>query len=369
MPIYMDRHDVSENVTAETVAKLHQEDLKIQHKYNCRGLTYWFDDVRKTAFCLIEAPDKQSLTTMHKNAHGQVPYQIIEVDADVVESFLGRIEDPENRDKTELNIINEPAFRAIMVTGIKPYSFLNMKKEVLNLSIQKFNLSTLSTIKQFKGRIVNHSNDYFMVSFASVADAMKCALEVQREFDKWKEKHDFINIKLKTGLSAGVPVTNSRTLFDDTVKTAERLYYISMAKILITNEVKELYKNEEITNALLTDRVEPVDPEDEKFLNQVMDRLEESWKNSEFRAIDLSRALSMSKSKLYRRIISLTGKSPNTFIKDYRLKKAIHFFRLKKGNISEIAYETGFGSPSYFSKCFHQKYGIKPTDYLQLQEG
>jgi len=52
----MDRHDVSESVTAEMVAQLHQADLKIQHKYACRGLTYWFDDLRKTAFCLVEAP-------------------------------------------------------------------------------------------------------------------------------------------------------------------------------------------------------------------------------------------------------------------------------------------------------------------------
>lgn len=47
MPIFMDRHDVSEAVTAEIVAQIHQEDLKIQDKYDCRGLTYWFDDARK----------------------------------------------------------------------------------------------------------------------------------------------------------------------------------------------------------------------------------------------------------------------------------------------------------------------------------
>lgn len=61
MPIFMDRHDVSDEVTAENVAQLHQEDLKIQHKFNCRGLTYWFDGVRKTAFCLVEAPNKEAL--------------------------------------------------------------------------------------------------------------------------------------------------------------------------------------------------------------------------------------------------------------------------------------------------------------------
>jgi hypothetical protein len=66
----MDRHDVSEAVTAEKVAQIHQEDLKIQKKYSCRGLTYWFDDVRKTAFCLIEAPDKNAIISMHEDAHG-----------------------------------------------------------------------------------------------------------------------------------------------------------------------------------------------------------------------------------------------------------------------------------------------------------
>ncbi|MDO9595052.1 MAG: DUF4242 domain-containing protein, partial [Lutibacter sp.] len=78
MPIYMDRHDVSETVTAENVAQLHQADLKIQDQYKCRGLTYWFDEKRKTAFCLIEAPNKEAIKKMHDHAHGEVPYKIIE---------------------------------------------------------------------------------------------------------------------------------------------------------------------------------------------------------------------------------------------------------------------------------------------------
>jgi AraC-like DNA-binding protein len=368
MPIYMDRHDVSEDVTAEVVAKLHHEDLKIQHNYSCKGLTYWFDDVRKTAFCLIEAPDKQSLTAMHKNAHGEVPNQVIEVDANIVESFLGRIEDPENFDNTELNIINEPAFRIIMAVGIKPYSFHNLKKEILNVSLQKFNLSTLSTIKEFNGNVVNHSNDYFMVSFKSVSEAIKCALKVKHDFLEWQEKNNFNNIRLKTGVSAGSPVTNAKNLFDETVKTAERLHHISMAKIMITNEIKELYQNWKISDFVIHNEVEPLHPDAEKFMNQLMDKLEDNWTNSDFHAIDLCKALNISKSKLYRKTISLTGKSPNTFIKDFRLNRALRYFRLKKGNISEIAYETGFGSPSYFTKCFQKKYGIKPTEYLEFQE-
>ena len=122
MPIYMDRHDVSETVTAETIAQLHQADLKVQDQFGCRGLTYWFDEKRKIAFCLIEAPDAQAIHKMHDHAHGQVPHRVIEVDASIVESFLGRIEDPEKAQNTELNIINDPAFRTIMVISLKGLS-------------------------------------------------------------------------------------------------------------------------------------------------------------------------------------------------------------------------------------------------------
>ena len=119
MPIYMDRHDVSEAVTAEDIARLHQQDIKVQDQFGCRGLTYWFDDNRKTAFCLIEAPHEEALREMHSFAHGAVPHRVIEVDPSIVESFLGRLEDPKKAQNAGLNIIDDPAFRAIMVIDIK----------------------------------------------------------------------------------------------------------------------------------------------------------------------------------------------------------------------------------------------------------
>ena len=64
---------------------------------------------------MIEAPDAKAIQKMHDKAHGQVPHSIIEVESSIVESFLGRIQDPEKARDTELNIINDPAFRTIMV--------------------------------------------------------------------------------------------------------------------------------------------------------------------------------------------------------------------------------------------------------------
>ena len=161
MTIYMDRHDVSEAVTAEIVAQIHQEDLKIQHKYGCRGLTYWFDEVRKTAFCLIEAPDKNAIIEMHDRAHGEVPHQIIEVDAAIVESFLGRIEDPEKAKNTELNIINDPAFRTIMLIS---QEFLSFKKSNFSYK-ENWDKQINQTIKLFDGNIVRKIKNEYLVSF------------------------------------------------------------------------------------------------------------------------------------------------------------------------------------------------------------
>jgi AraC-like DNA-binding protein len=78
-----------------------------------------------------------------------------------------------------------------------------------------------------------------------------------------------------------------------------------------------------------------------------------------------SRQLGYSKSQLYRKMISITGKSPNTFLKEYRLNKALNLLNRQVGNISEIAFETGFNSPAYFSKCFSEVYGVLPSSYVK----
>ncbi len=106
-------------------------------------------------------------------------------------------------------------------------------------------------------------------------------------------------------------------------------------------------------------------PLDEKFLNLLMDFTENSWINPDLRVDDFSQPLGCSKSQLYRKMILLFGTSPNTFIKEFRLNKALKLLTKHTVNISEIAYETGFGSPSYFSKCFQKRYGFIPSDYLQ----
>lgn len=358
----MDRHDVSPIVTAENVVELHQKNLKIQHLYKCRGLTYWFDEKRGTAFCLIEAPDLQSLQEMHARAHGEVPNQIIEVEANIVESFLGRIEDPYKSQNMGLNIIHDSAFRIIMVIKFPDIQWQDIPE--LHNNQWRNNIRKLSS--RAEGRIVKQTKDYFLISFSSVSKAIDCALEIKRSihvsFSKYAEKE----IDLKIGLSAGGPVSVKDTFFEDAIKLAERLCDSGKNTIVISTEVKDLYERE---NEQLLNRPEDILfhflPADEKLLTRLMDFMETSYSNAFLTVYDFTKSLGLSKSKLYRKIVYLTQKSLNPFIRDYRLNEAMNLLQKKTFSLSEIAYQTGFTSLSYFSKCFHRKYGKVPSALIR----
>jgi hypothetical protein len=117
----MDRHYV-EGATRSAVAHAHQLDLAVQEKYKVQFLTYWFDEPRCTAFCLIVSPDKETVQKAHNEAHGLVPNEIIEVNPSIVQAFLGRVSDPPPVDtftrKAE-GLLIDAAFRAIMFTDLK----------------------------------------------------------------------------------------------------------------------------------------------------------------------------------------------------------------------------------------------------------
>ena len=214
MPIYMDRHDVSETVTAENVAQLHQQDLKIQDQFGCRGLTYWFDGKRQTAFCLIEAPDVESLKKMHDHAHGQVPHSVIEVDARIVESFLGRIEDPEKSQNTVLNIINDPAFRTIMVIRVKRLSLKQNDLTQFKSSLHHYSNAILNLLNVYEGTPVKQTEDHFLVSFKSVSNAVYAAFDIQSLLKESRNDMNNSKILFKIGLSGGVPVTEKKLIFE-----------------------------------------------------------------------------------------------------------------------------------------------------------
>ena len=98
------------------------------------------------------------------------------------------------------------------------------------------------------------------------------------------------------------------------------------------------------------------------FLQKVTEAIEANLGNSSFGAGELAHLIGMSHSSLLRKVRTLTGKSINQFIREIRLKKAWGLLQDESYTVSEVAFRTGFSSPSYFGSVFHEFFGYSPGE-------
>jgi class 3 adenylate cyclase len=247
--MYMDRHYV-EGATRHAVADAHQKDLALQDKYNVKFLTYWFDEMRCTAFCLIEAPNRDTIERAHDEAHGLVPNEIIEVDPAVVDAFLGRIKDPPatSPGKSEGTRV-DPGFRAIMFTDLKDSTRMTTlygDAKALHL-LHVHNALTRNSHKAHRGREIKHTGDGIMASFASVPDAVECAIAIQKAFAAYNQEHAEAPLYLRIGMSAGEPIEEHGDLFGKAVQLAARLCaHAEPAQILIDQVVLDQWSGKQL---------------------------------------------------------------------------------------------------------------------------
>ena len=104
---------------------------------------------------------------------------------------------------------------------------------------------------------------------------------------------------------------------------------------------------------------------DKDFVTRFKALVGEKMKDPELNVEDLGRDMGMSRVQLYRKLKSLTNYSPNELLRQMRLKKAASLLAASDMTIAEVAYEVGFSSPSYFTKCYKEQFGESPTDFLK----
>jgi hypothetical protein len=80
MPLYMDHHKNIDGLTSEAVAGAHQRDLDTQDKYGAEILKYWFNEENGEVFCLFDAPSAETAEAVHREAHGLMADEIVEVE-------------------------------------------------------------------------------------------------------------------------------------------------------------------------------------------------------------------------------------------------------------------------------------------------
>ena len=101
-------------------------------------------------------------------------------------------------------------------------------------------------------------------------------------------------------------------------------------------------------------------PRDQEFLNHLHAVIRQHLEENEFSVEALGSEIGLSRVQLYRKVKALTGLSPVELLRKTRLNQADNLLKTTGMNISEVAYAVGFTSPSYFSKCFKDEFGVQP---------
>lgn len=103
------------------------------------------------------------------------------------------------------------------------------------------------------------------------------------------------------------------------------------------------------------------------FLERIYHILDVNLDDPDFGVGELAREIGMSRTNLHRKVKTATGVPTGDLIRNYRLKRAVEF--LKQGyNSSETAYKAGFGSPTYFSRCFRDLYQVPPLEFVRREK-
>jgi class 3 adenylate cyclase len=235
MAIFMDRHDLKDT-TATDIAEAHRKDLEVQERYGVRFLTYWFDQQRGTTFCLVDAPDKETAQCVHREAHGFVAGEIVEVALSAVEAFLGRIQDPEppaGQTRPEM----DSGHRAVMFTDIVDSTMTTTRlgDRMATELVRAHDAVVRRCLTRAGGREVKHLGDGIMASFALTADAIDCALAIQQDFDRYNRGNPE-PIHVRIGMDCGEPVEDSDDLFGSTVQLAARLCAAASSDQILVSE-------------------------------------------------------------------------------------------------------------------------------------
>ncbi len=144
-------------------------------------------------------------------------------------------------------------------------------------------------------------------------------------------------------------------ILDNQLKLRQRLQArFSMASLTIdASQVNNEAENEAIHQFLLIE---------DAFLQKIRTLVEKDLSDTEFGMLQLIRGLGMSRSQIYKKVKALTGIAPSQYIRSIRLFHAQNLLKTTELNVSEIAYEVGFSSPSYFSTAYLEEFGSSPNE-------
>ncbi len=138
-------------------------------------------------------------------------------------------------------------------------------------------------------------------------------------------------------------------------------------QVRVTNLIENRKKLQQKFAGRLTIKPSEIEVQsvDDRFIQKVIQAIEAHIDDSSFGIEVLAHEVGMSTAQLYRKIKGLTNYKPVDLIRHIRLERAASLLKQQAGNVAEIAYQVGFNNLSYFAKCFKEKFGVTPSEFLK----
>lgn len=103
---------------------------------------------------------------------------------------------------------------------------------------------------------------------------------------------------------------------------------------------------------------------DAEFMCKLDEIIDREMANVDLSVNDLAAMAGVGRSIFFRKVKMATGKTPNDYMRTRRLSRAAELLSRPDARVNQVCYQTGFSSPSYFSRCFTAQFGMTPSDYL-----
>lgn len=156
---------------------------------------------------------------------------------------------------------------------------------------------------------------------------------------------------------------------DDYIRKPFHIDYVKVKIIRLLEERRRLQKKFMQTMQTggipIIENNKKIDSSDEIFISQFISLLETSYAKTDISVEKLSEELNISRVHLYRKIKEISGLTPVDYLRNFRLSKAVELLDKRRFSVSEVAYQTGFSSPAYFSKCFKDVFNMTPSEYME----
>ena len=156
---------------------------------------------------------------------------------------------------------------------------------------------------------------------------------------------------------------------DDYIQKPFQIDYVKIKMIRLLEErrllQKKFMKTMQAGGTPTNDTGIEILDSDKLFLNKFIAQLESSYMKSDVSVEKISEQLAVSRVHLYRKVKEISGLTPVDYLRNFRLAKAVSLLGQRRYSISEIAYQTGFSSPAYFTKCFRDVFNMTPSEYVE----